>query len=118
MTGRPKRKRPITITILGWLYIIVGAVGTTAHYADFRTHKPMVNEFVWITVLGAAAIASGAFMLRGQNWARWLALLWMVAHVAISALHLMRGLVIHSLMLVIIACLLFQREAREYFSAG
>lgn len=111
------KKRPISITILSWLYIVVGALSTAAHYADFRTDKPMMNEVVWITVLGAAAIVAGVFMLDGRNWARLLALAWMAAHVVISALHLMHGLVIHSALLVLIAFLLFRREAREYFSA-
>jgi hypothetical protein len=111
------KKRPISITILSWLYIVVGVLSTAAHYAEFWTHKPILNEVVWITVLGAAAIFAGVFMLRGQNWARWLALAWMAAHVVISALHLMHGLVIHSVLLLLIAYFLFRREAREYFSA-
>jgi hypothetical protein len=113
-----EKKRPISITILSWLYIVVGALSTASHYADFRAHRPVLNEVVWITVLGAAAIVAGVFMLRGQNWARWLALLWMATHVVISALQLMRGLVIHSVLFVLIAYLLFRREAREYFSAA
>lgn len=113
-----KRKRPISITILAWLYIVVGALGTAAHYADFRTHKPVLNEIVWITVLGVAAIVAGVFMRDGRNWARWLALVWMASHVAISAFHPLRELIIHSLLLVLIAFLLFRREAREYFSAA
>lgn len=111
-------KRPISITILSWLYIIVGALSTASHYAEFRTHKPMLNEVVWITVLGAAAIVAGAFMREGRNWARWLALLWMAAHVVISALHTMHGLVIHCVLFVLIAYLLFRREAQEYFRAA
>jgi hypothetical protein len=112
------KKRPISVTIFSWLYIVVGVLSTASHYAEFRTHKPMLNEVVWITVLGAAAIVAGVFMMRGKNWARWLALLWMATHVVISALHLMRGLVIHSLLLLLIAYFLFRREAREYFIAA
>jgi hypothetical protein len=112
------KKRPISITILSWLYIVVGALSTAAHYAEFWTHRPVLNEVVWITVLGAAAIVAGVFMLRGKNWARLLALLWMATHVVISALHLMHGLLIHSVLLLLIAYLLFRREAREYFRAA
>jgi len=111
------KKRPISITILSWIYIVVGALSTAAHFAEFRVQRPMLNEVVWITVLGAAAIVAGVFMLRGQNWARWLALLWMATHVVISAFHPMRELVIHSVLFVLIAYLLFRREAREYFNA-
>ena len=118
MATERSNKRPISITILAWLYIAVGALTTGAHYLDFRTHKPMVNEFVWITVLGVAAVVAGVFMLRGQNWARWLALLWMATHVVISVFHLMHGLVIHSVLLLLFAYFLFRREAWEYFSAA
>jgi hypothetical protein len=111
------KKRPISITILAWLYIVVGALSTAAHYADFRVHKPMLNEVVWITFLGAEAIFAGVFMLEGRNWARWLALLWMATHVVISAFQLMHGLLIHSVVFVLIAYLLFRPEAREYFRA-
>jgi hypothetical protein len=111
------KKRPISITILSWIYIVVGALSTAAHYAEFWTHKPTVSEFAWITLLGVEAVVAGAFMLRGKNWARWLALLWMATHVVISAFHPMREIVIHSVVFVLIAYLLFRREAREYFNA-
>ena len=79
----------------------------------------MVNEFVWITALGAAAIVAGAFMLRGHNWARWLALAWIAAHVVISALNLMQGLLIHCVMLLAARHYSVPaREAREYFKTG
>jgi hypothetical protein len=112
------KKRPIAITILAWLYIAVGVLSTGAHYANFRSHKPMVNEFFWITALGAAAILAGAFMLHGHNWARWLALAWIAAHVVISALNLMHGLLMHCVVFLLVAAILFQREAREYFKTG
>jgi hypothetical protein len=112
------KKRPISITILSWLYIVVGVLSTAEHFVEFRAQRPVLNEVVWITVLGAAAIVAGVFMLRGRNWARWLALAWMAAHVVISTLHLIHGLLIHSVVFLLIAYLLFRREAREYFSAA
>ena len=118
MANDRTKKRPISITILSWLYIVVGALSTAAHYADFRIQKPTLNEVVWITILGAAAIVAGVFMLEGRNWARWLALLWMATHVVISAFHPMQELLIHSALLLLFACLLFRREAREYFSTA
>ena len=112
------RTRPITITILSWLYIALGVLSTAAHYANFGSHKPMVNEFVWITALGAAAVLAGVFMLRGHNWARWLALAWMAAHVVISVFHPLQELIVHCALLVLFSYVLFRREAREYFSAS
>lgn len=116
MTTDKRSKCPISIAILGWLYIAVGVLTTAAHYEEFRTQKPMLNEVVWITVLGLAAVVSGAFMLSGRSWARWLALAWMAAHVAISAIHPHYDLIVHSVLLVLIGYLLLRREAQAFFS--
>ena len=118
MATQQTNKRPISITILAWLYIAVGALGTAAHFQDFRLHKPLVNEFVWITVLGASAVVAGIFMLRGQSWARWLALAWIASHVVISVFHPLHELIVHCVLLVLFGYLLFRRQAREYFSAA
>jgi hypothetical protein len=111
-------EQPVSITILSWLYILVGVLGTAAHYEDFMMHAPIVNEFVGITVLGAAAVVAGIFMLRGRSWARWLALVWIASHVAISAFHPLPELIIHCVLLVLFSYLLFRQKAREYFSAA
>ncbi len=110
------KKRPIAITILGWLFIAVGALSTAAHYANFRAQRPMVNEVVWITTLGSAAVVAGAYMLRGHNWARWLALAWIAAHVVISAFHPLQELIVHGALFLLFSYFLFRREAREYFA--
>lgn len=118
MATEKAKSRPITITILSWLLIAVGVLSTAAHYWKFTTETPKVNEIVWITVFGAAAIVSGAFMLAGRNWARWLALAWMAAHVTISVFHPLQELLVHGVLLAAIAYLLFRRETRDYFSAA
>jgi hypothetical protein len=107
-------KRPVSVTILGALYIAVGVIGTAAHFFG----RPNVNELVWVGVLGLAAIVAGVFMLRGQNWARWLALAWMAFHVALSVRHPLHELIVHTVLLALFFYLLFRPEARAYFSAG
>jgi hypothetical protein len=113
MTGR----RPIPVTILAVLYIVVGIGSTAAHVAGFRAHPPSSSELISISVLGVAAVAAGAFMLRACNWARWLALAWMAFHVALSAFHPLRELFVHSALLILFAYLLFRPEARAYFTS-
>jgi hypothetical protein len=54
-------------------------------------------------------------MFRGRNWARWLALVWMAFHVAIS-FPVLRQVVIHSILLALIAWILFRPDARRYFT--
>ncbi len=118
MATEKTQKRPISITILAWLYIGVGALGTAAHYLNFRTHKPIADEVLWITMLGAAAVVAGVFMLRGHSWARWLALVWIASHVVISVFHPLHELIVHCALLLLFGYLLFRRPARLYFSGA
>ena len=54
------------------------------HFSELR--QP---EGVWVGLTELLAILSGVFMLRGQNWARWLALAWIAFHVIpVSYTHL------------------------------
>jgi hypothetical protein len=53
-------------------------------------------------------------MLLAQNWARWLALVWMAFHVAIS-FPMLRQVAMHFLFLALMAWLLFRPDARQYF---
>ena len=68
----------------------------------------------WIELVRLLAILCGAFMLRGRNWARWLALAWMALHVAIS-FPARNQVAFHLVFLVVIAWLLFRPEAMQYF---
>lgn len=116
MALNARKKRPVAITILSWLYITVGVLGTAAHYMQFAQQRPSASEVFWITLLGIAAVLAGVFMLLAQNWARWLALTWMGAHVAISAVHPhLRELIVHCLMFALFALLLLRRDAAAYF---
>ena len=111
------KKRPISITILSWLYIVVGALSTAAHYAEFRITQTDAERSRLDHGTGCRrqllpeCSCCGARIGR-DGW-RWL---WMATHVVISAFHLMHGLLIHSVLFVVIAYLLFRREAREYFA--
>lgn len=109
------KKRPIAVTAVGWLYIAVGAVSTTYHVYHFRSHSPDLIAALGVIAVGAIAVIAGAFMLRGHNWARWLALAWMALHVALSFVDPLHNLIVHSLLLVLIAYLLFRCEVRQYF---
>jgi hypothetical protein len=54
-------------------------------------------------------------MLRGGNWARWLAIVWLAFHAILGAFHSLQQLVVHSLLLAVIAHFLLRPKAREYF---
>jgi hypothetical protein len=106
------KKRPFSVILIACLYLLVGVGGFVLNLHAFG--QP---DFFWMEITELVAMIAGIFLLFGQNWARWLALLWMAFHVAIS-FEAPRNLVVHALFLVLIAWALFCREARLYFRAG
>ena len=105
-------KRPLSVVLIACLYLLVGAGSFVLNLHAFG-HP----DFYWIEITETIAVIAGVFMLLGQNWARWLALLWMAFHVAIG-FETPQKLVMHSLFFVLIAWVLFRQEARLYFRAG
>ncbi len=65
---------------------------------------------------GCGGGGCGRYSCCGRNWARWLALAWMAAHVVISVFHSKQELIIHCVLLVLIGYLFFRRTAQEYFN--
>ena len=104
-------KRPVKVLLLSCLYIAVGAIGFAYHFRELNVLR---QDSIWIELTQLLAILAGAFMLRARNWARWLALVWMAFHVAIS-FPALRQVAVHALFLAVIAWLLFRPDATRYF---
>ena len=109
------KNRPLPVTIIACIYIAAGVVGLIYHLPDFRTQHVFQYDVIGIALLRLLAILAGAFMLRGHNWARWLALAWMASHVIVSAFHTLPEFAIHCLFCAVIAWLLFRPDAARYF---
>lgn len=107
--------RPLAVTILGCLYIAVGTIGFVSHASEIRSRHAFQYDDVWVELVEVIAILSGTFMLRGHNWARWLALAWIAFHVILSAFHSWGEFAIHGLFCAAIAWFLFRPEAARYF---
>ncbi len=105
-------KRPVSVLIVGSLYIAVGAIGFAYYFPQMIA---LQRDTVWIELTELLAVIAGIFMLRGHNWARWLALIWMSFHVAIS-FPVLRQIAIHSAIFAGIAWVLFRLDARQYFA--
>ncbi len=103
------KKIPLSVFAIACLYLAVGLGGFVFHFKDLRA-----PDGVSIEVTEFLAIVCGAFLLRAQNWARWLAIAWMAFHVAIS-FGVVRQLAIHSLFLVLIVWCLFRADAARFF---
>lgn len=110
------RKRPLSVTIISCVYILAGAAGLVYHFSDFMAH-PLELGGLGIEFVRVVAIVAGAFMLRGANWARWLALAWIAFHVVVGYLHGWTQMATHAAFFVVIAFFLLRRPANEYFRA-
>ena len=104
--------RPVSITLVACLYILIGVAGGAFHFKELVTRQP---DAVMIEVTELVALVCGVFMLRGQNWARWLALAWVALHVIISWFHPFKELAMHLVLCVVIAWVLFRPEGGRYF---
>jgi len=108
-------KRPISITIIGWLFIVTGGVGLVYHLTEINLQHPLDGETVWICSVRFLAVAGGVFLLYGFNWARWLLVAWMAFHIVLSAMHTLQKLLVHSLLFGVILYFLFRSRASAYF---
>jgi hypothetical protein len=104
-------RRPVTVLLLSCVYIVVGAIGFVVAFPKLIALR---HDSIWIEVTESLALIAGAFMLRGSNWARWLALAWAAFHVAIS-FPVVRPVVTHSIIFALTAWVLFRPDARRYF---
>jgi hypothetical protein len=105
-------RRPIAVLLLSCLYI---AAGTIEFVANFPKLMALQGESILIELTELLGIFAGVFMVRGRNWARWLALVWMAFHVAIS-FPVIPQVVPHSIIFTGSAWVLFRPDARRYFT--
>jgi hypothetical protein len=108
-------KRPLSVTIIAWIYVVAGMAGLAYHVTKFELASPLENDAAWVGSVRFLAVVAGSFMLRGQNWARWLSLAWMAWHVWLSLFHPWSELILHSVLLVAFAFFLFRPRSSAYF---
>lgn len=98
--------------------MLTGVIGLAKHFTEFRTQNPFQYDMIGIGLIRLLAVLCGVYMLRGHNWARWLALAWIGLHVILSAFHTLPELAIHSLLFAVLAYFLFCPSATRYFRAA
>jgi len=109
-------KRPFAVTIIACVYIVTGAIGFAYHATEFA-RSPIPGDLVWVELIRLIAVLCGVYMLRGSNWARWLALIWIGYHVILSGFHSTSELAVHSLLFAVFAYFLFRPQVTQYFRA-
>jgi hypothetical protein len=112
MGGRIEMKRPIPVWIVAALYLVVGVMGFVYHFRELTAGH---NDAIAIELTELLAVVAGIGLILRRNWARWLALAWVVFHVVISLFHPLRELLIHAGLCMVIAWLLFRPATARWF---
>lgn len=108
-------KPPISVLVIAVLYIAVGVIGFAYHWTDLHAGGAFHYDGMVIEATELTALICGVFMLRRQNWARWLALAWIAFHVVLSVFQDLRGVIIHSIICALIAWAVLHPGASRYF---
>jgi hypothetical protein len=108
-------KRPLSVTVLSWIYIVMGTVGFIYHLKEFNLRDAFHDDTLWIEILRILAVVAGIFMLKAANWARWLAIAWIAFHVAISFYNGWQQVVMHSIFLALFVFFLTRPAVNVYF---
>jgi uncharacterized membrane protein HdeD (DUF308 family) len=107
-------KRPLSITVIGWIFVLTGAIGFAYHLSELNARHPFDNDGAWVLLARILAIAGGLFLLYGYGWARCLLIAWLAYHVVLSAFHSTVELTMHALLLIVIAYFLLRPHVSTY----
>jgi hypothetical protein len=106
------KRPPIPVMIVAGIYLLVGGAGFIYHFPELTAGH---RDAIGIEFTELMAVVSGVGLLFRQNWARWLALAWVVFHVILSIFHPLPELLIHTALCVVIAWLLFRPATAAWF---
>lgn len=109
------KRYPISVLIVALLFIIVCGIGLVYHAKEYIEQSSMNYEFAWVLLIRVLAIVCGVLLLKRVNWARWLSIAWLAYHIVLSVSHSVPEAIIHSILLVIVAVLLFIPNSSVYF---
>jgi hypothetical protein len=109
------KRYPIAVLIVALLFIVTGGIGLVYHAKEYIEQGSMNYEFAWVLLIRVLAIVCGILLLKRVNWARWLSIAWLAYHIVLSVFHSVSEIIMHSILLVIIAVLLFIPKSSDYF---
>lgn len=109
------KKYPLPVIIVSILFIIAGGVGFAYHLKEFFGPNAETGQLIWVQFIRILAIVCGILLLLGINWARWLAVAWLLYHVVISALHSTAEMITHIILLLVITVLLYLPVSSSFF---
>ncbi len=124
------KERPTSITVIAWILIVMGVIALIASSISLnnpmtkdimgRSPIPIPVQYVMMYAGLLVQLVSGIAMLKGQNWARFLYVIWSIIGLVVGfATSPMKTAIIPSVVIfLIIAFFLFRPAANEYFSGA
>jgi hypothetical protein len=110
------RRPPRLVTLLGWMLIALGTIEFV--YRLTKIHLPVQLEDIGVPLFELIILVSGVFLLRGHDWACWLAVAWVGFHVAVGSLHSLTMGITHGAVFLIFAWMMFRPEMNAWFRPG
>jgi hypothetical protein len=108
-------RRPLSVLIIAWLFILTGTTGFAYHVSEMYREDSFATDHVLAMLVSIVAIVGGIFVLRAYNPGRWLIILWLIYHVLLSYFHGWTPMIIHVVLLIAVGYFLFRRDAKEFF---
>ena len=108
---------PRPARVIAWLLILTGVLGVLIPFFRAWQAHALIQGTLTVAGINFVWLITGALLLQGVAWARWLAVVWMALHVAVSALHSVQLAIVHVGLLLIIAFALFSAESTAWFAS-
>jgi len=109
------KKPPVPVLIVSVLFILVGCAGFAYHVKEILNSSNNLYETIWVLFLRIVALVCGLLLLFRINWARWLAIIWLIYHVIIGGLNSTSQMIVHIVFLILVSVLLFLPVSSAYF---
>ena len=119
--------RPTSITVISWILIVLAAISLitstlmlnnpTAKELMARSPLPASVQYALMYLGLLVMITSGVAMLKGQNWARLLYVIWSAAGflIAVVTSPLKMAMIPGFVVYLIVVFFLFRPKANQYF---
>ena len=107
-------KRYAGVFVVACFYLVVGIGVGIAQLPHLLAGS---REAIGMEIAEVIAVVTGVCLLMRQGWARWLAVAWMVFHVAISFPDVGK-VAVHAVMCGLIGWVLFRPESRGWFRSA
>jgi hypothetical protein len=122
------KKRPTSITVIAWILIVMGGISLIASTISLnnpmakelmnRSPIPIPIQYAMMYVGLLITLISGIAMLKGQNWARFLYVIWSIIGfvIGIATSPMKVAMIPGFVLFLIVAFFLFRPKANEYFA--